>query len=50
MEDITKNEMKAVLEILKSPEVMYNANNLAKVLEITSMGTLKILKRLEAKK
>ena len=47
MNDITKNEMKAVLTIAKSPEVMYNANNLAKVLEITSMGALKILKRLE---
>ena len=47
MKDITMNEMKAVLEIVKSPEVMYNANNLAKVLKITSMGSLKILKRLE---
>lgn len=47
MDDITKNEMKAVLKILKSPEVMYNANNLAKEIDITSMGTLKILKRLE---
>jgi predicted nucleotidyltransferase len=47
MRDITKNEMNAVLAIVKSPEIMYNANSLAKVLGITSMGTLKILKRLE---
>jgi predicted nucleotidyltransferase len=47
MQNITKNEMEAVLIILKSPEVMYNANSLAKVLKITSMGALKILKRLE---
>lgn len=47
MKDITKKEMETVLMIVKSPEVAYNANNLAKVLGITSMGTLKILKRLE---
>ncbi len=43
----TKNEMFVVLEILKSPEKSYNANNLAKVLGITPMGTLKILKKLK---
>ena len=43
----TKNEMLAVLNILKSPEKEYNANNLSKIIGITSMGTLKILKRLE---
>ena len=47
MDTITKNEMQTILSIVKSPEMMYNANNLAKVLEITSMGTLKILKKLE---
>ena len=47
MDTITKNEMHTILSIVKSPEMMYNANNLAKVLEITSMGTLKILKKLE---
>lgn len=44
---ITKNEMLAVLTILKSPEKEYNANNLSKLLNITSMGALKILKKLE---
>ncbi|MFO7931675.1 MAG: hypothetical protein R6U97_09745 [Desulfosalsimonas sp.] len=43
----TKNKMFAVLRILKSPEKSYNANNLAKVLGITPMGTLKILKKLK---
>ena len=47
MESITKAEIKAVLTILKSPEIEYNANNLAKAINLTSMGTLKILKRLE---
>ena len=47
MKDITTNEIKAVLTIVKSPEIMYNANSLSKVLGISSMGTLKILKRLE---
>jgi hypothetical protein len=44
---LTENEMKAVLAIVKSPEKMYNANSLSKAIGITSMGTLKILKRLE---
>ena len=43
----TKNEMLAVLNVLKSPEIEYNANNISKILRITSMGALKILKRLE---
>ncbi len=43
----TKNEMRVILNILKSPEKEYNANNLSKVIEITPMGVLKILKRLE---
>ena len=47
MRDITKNEIMAVLTIVKSPEIMYNANSLSKGLGISSMGTLKILKRLE---
>lgn len=47
MKDITQKEMEAVLAIVKGPEVVYNANSLAKVLGITSMGALKILKRLE---
>ena len=47
MKDITQKEMEAVLTLVKSPEEIYNANSLAKVLDITSMGALKILKRLE---
>ena len=47
MKEITKAEMNVVLTLVKSPETMYNANNLSKVVGITSMGTLKILKRLE---
>ena len=47
MNDITKAEMDAVLTIVKSPEQNYNANNLAKIIGVTPMGALKILKRLE---
>jgi len=47
MKEITKAEMDVVLKLVKSPEVDYNANNLAKVVGITAMGALKILKRLE---
>ena len=47
MKQITPSEMKAVLEIVKNPTVEYNANSLAKVIGITSMGTLKTLKCLE---
>ena len=43
----TKNEEKAILRILKNPEIEYNANNISKFLKITSMGALKLLKRLE---
>ena len=46
MKEITKAEMNVVLTIVKSPEVIYNANNLSKVVGITPMGALKILKRL----
>jgi len=45
--DITKNEMLFILSIFKSPEVDYNANNIAKKLGLTSMGALKIARRLE---
>ncbi len=47
MEDITKNEMLLVLTIFKSPEIDYNANSIAKRIGISSMGALKIAKRLE---
>ncbi|HLC65330.1 MAG TPA: hypothetical protein VJI46_04365 [Candidatus Nanoarchaeia archaeon] len=40
--------MDIVLKLIKSPEVDYNANAIAKVVGITSMGALKILKRLES--
>ena len=47
MKEIPPAEMKAVLTIVKTPEVIYNANSLSKVIGITPMGMLKILKRLE---
>jgi len=47
MEDITKKEMEVLLTLVKSPEVDYNANSISKEVNITSMGALKILKKLE---
>lgn len=47
MQEITKAEMDIVLNLVKSPEVLYNGNNLANVINITPTGALKILKRLE---
>lgn len=47
MKDITKNEMLFVLSILKNPEIEYNSNSIAKHMGISSMGALKIAKRLE---
>ncbi|MCK5283891.1 MAG: hypothetical protein KAK00_10925 [Nanoarchaeota archaeon] len=47
MKDITENEMVFVLSTLKSPELEYNANSIAKHMGISSMGALKIAKRLE---
>ena len=47
MKDITNNEMLFVLAIFKSPETDYNANSIAKHLKISSMGALKIARRLE---
>lgn len=44
---ITRNEMKFVLILFKSPEIEYNANSISNILEITSMGALKIAKKLE---
>lgn len=41
------NEMKFVLAIFKSPESEYNSRNLAKLLEISPMGALKIARKLE---
>ncbi len=50
MKSITDNEMLFVLSILKNPEKEYNSNNIAKILGISSMGALKIAKRLENEK
>lgn len=47
MKDITNNEMMFMLNILKSPEIEYNANSMAKKLGISRMGALKIARRLE---
>lgn len=47
MKTITNNEMVFVLSIFKSPEAEYNANSIAKHIGISSMGALKIAKRLE---
>ena len=47
MKDITNNEMLFVLTIFKGPETDYNANSIAKHLKISSMGALKIARRLE---
>ncbi len=47
MREITKAEMDLVLTLVKSPEMDYNANNIAKMVGITPMGALKILKKLE---
>lgn len=47
MKEITDNEMHFILSIFKSPEVDFNANSIAKHLGISSMGALKIAKRLK---
>ncbi len=47
MSSITKNEMLFILSIFKSPEMQYNANSLARQIKISSMGALKIAKKLE---
>ena len=47
MESITKNKIKVLLFLLKDFSVDYNANSLSKKVHLTSMGALKILKRLE---
>jgi DNA-binding MarR family transcriptional regulator len=47
MREITRSEMEVVLTIVKSPEVEYNANTIARAINITPMGALKILKKLE---
>lgn len=49
METVTKSEMRIALKLLKDFSNDYNANNLSKEVNLTSMGVLKILKRLELK-
>ena len=48
MRAITQNEMDVVLTIFKDVDSDYNANSLSKVIGVSSMGALKILKGLEA--
>ena len=47
MKEITNKEMLFVLAIVKSPEIEFNANSISKVIGVSSMGALKIAKRLE---
>lgn len=47
MLNITNNEMNFILSIFKSPEKEYNANSIAKQIGISSMGALKIARKLE---
>jgi len=47
MKDITKKEMELVLFIFKNPEKEHNANNIASKINITPMGALKIMKKLD---
>ncbi|MCX6707869.1 MAG: winged helix-turn-helix domain-containing protein [Candidatus Woesearchaeota archaeon] len=47
MKDITKKEMELALAIFKSPEEEQNASSISKRLDMTRMGALKIMKKLE---
>ena len=47
MKNITNNEMRFVLCILKSPGDEYNTSNIAKIIGISPMGALKIARRLK---
>ena len=47
MRDITNNEMMFMINLLKSPEIEFNANSMAKLLGISRMGALKIARKLE---
>lgn len=47
MRNVTNNEMLLIATILKSPEVPYNANTLANILEISPMGAWKIAQKLQ---
>lgn len=50
MEDLTANEMRFVLAVLKRPEKEFNASSMARHLGMSAMGSLKIAKRLETNK
>lgn len=50
MESITKNEIRVILELFKNFSVDYNATSLSKRLDMTPMGALKILKKLESER
>ncbi len=45
--DITEKEMQFMLLLFKNPEKDYNAHTIAKELSMSSMGSLKIARRLE---
>ncbi|MBU4000593.1 nucleotidyltransferase domain-containing protein [Patescibacteria group bacterium] len=47
MIELTKKEQEALLTIYKDIANFYNANSLSKELEITQVGTMKLLKRFE---
>lgn len=47
MKNITANEMKILLVLFKDIATSYNANSISKVVGITPMGALKILKKME---
>jgi len=47
MIELTKKEQEALLLIYKAVSHFYNANSLSKELEITQVGTMKLLKRFE---
>ncbi len=47
MRNVTDNEMRMIATILKSPEVHYNANTIAKFLDISPMGAWKIAQKLQ---
>ena len=45
--DITEKEMQFILLLFKNPEKDYNAHTIAKELNMSAMGALKIARRLE---
>lgn len=49
VDGITENEMRIVLTLFKDTQAHYNANSISKTVQMTPMGALKILKRLEKK-